>query len=497
MGFMLSVFLPPALPGQETAVSGEPMRLTPEEAVALAVKNNLTLQKAGIAVDTLRRKSDMAWNQFIPSVSVGGNLALDNEKAKTTIPGGAVPLKYKDVKDLYDKLSLPVPPTLKDELEREDIIPGKTLYNYMMPYSSTNFDNPQWHIMGQIQMSLSISAAMFEAMKTLQYAYQSGQLSLENAKIQTEREIRKAYNQLLLAQEQAALLKESYDAASRQVSIAQANYNAGLAPELNVLQAQVNRENLRPQIEQAEIGIKIAMARFADTLGLPYDTPLELVPVKTDGEFVSLDVTELIQKASANKPEIQALRQDILGLESQRKAKKLQLTPALTLSWTGSRTFTKDPWKDDWFSADNWKTGGSFSIGFNWKLDSLLPFSTASQGIKDAEADILSKNADIALAVRSTEIEVYNIILTLDQIRLTTETRQKAIELAEKTTALTEQAYRAGLRDFLEVQNAVLELRKARVAKLEQQFNYLNNLVDLEYSIGVPFGTLSNTNGSN
>jgi hypothetical protein len=26
---------------------------------------------------------------------------------------------------------------------------------------------------------------------------------------------------------------------------------------------------------------------------------------------------------------------------------------------------------------------------------------------------------------------------------------------------------------------------------LEQQFNYLNSLIDLEYSIGVPFGTLS------
>jgi outer membrane protein TolC len=333
---------------------------------------------------------------------------------------------------------------------------------------------------------------MFEGMKTLRLLYETGQLEYENAKLQMEREVRKAYNQILLAQEQAAMLRESFDAANRQVAIAQANYNAGLAPELNVLQAQVSRENMRPQIDQAESGIKIAMARFADTLGLPYDTPLELVPVKTDGEFVSLDVTELIRQASANKPEIQSLRQQILILESGRKTARLQLTPALTLDWTGTQAFTRDPWKDSWFNSDHWTGGGAFSLGLGWKLDSLLPFSSGFQGIKDAEADIKSKNIDIAMAVRSTEIEIYNIVLNLERIMLTTETQQKAIDLAERTTTLTEQAYRAGLQDFLQVQNAVLELRRARVQMLEHQFNYLNGLIDLEYSIGVPFGTLSN-----
>jgi len=43
----------------------------------------------------------------------------------------------------------------------------------------------------------------------------------------------------------------------------------------------------------------------------------------------------------------------------------------------------------------------------------------------------------------------------------------------------------------LQVQNAQLELRQARVSMLEQQFNYLNGLIDLEYAVGVPFGSLA------
>jgi outer membrane protein TolC len=63
--------------------------------------------------------------------------------------------------------------------------------------------------------------------------------------------------------------------------------------------------------------------------------------------------------------------------------------------------------------------------------------------------------------------------------------------MAEQAYQLTEEAYRAGLQDLLEVQNADLTLRQARLQMLEQNFNYRMGLIDLEYAIGVPFGTLS------
>jgi outer membrane protein TolC len=66
------------------------------------------------------------------------------------------------------------------------------------------------------------------------------------------------------------------------------------------------------------------------------------------------------------------------------------------------------------------------------------------------------------------------------------------VNLAEQSYRLTEESYRAGLSDFLQVQSAELELRKARAGMTEQRFNYLTSLIDLEYSIGVPFGTLGN-----
>jgi outer membrane protein TolC len=125
------------------------------------------------------------------------------------------------------------------------------------------------------------------------------------------------------------------------------------------------------------------------------------------------------------------------------------------------------------------------------RLHSLIPWSPDDQGIKNMEDNIRAANIGLAQLIQGTEIEIYNTILSLERIRITTEAQMQTISLAERAYRLSEQAYRAGLQDLLQVQNAELELKQARVSMLEQQFNFLNGLIDLEYSIGVPFGTLA------
>jgi outer membrane protein TolC len=347
-------------------------------------------------------------------------------------------------------------------------------------------------VAGSIQTSLNINFAMFEAMRQLQLDYESGLLSYEKAKTQLERDVRKSYYQMLLLQENIALLRENYDAAERRVAMARANYRAGLVPELNLLQAQVAVENMKPTIDQAENGLKLVMAQFAMNLGLGYDTRFELIPVEEGLDFIPLDVAELIHQASINKPEIQELRQNILVLESTRKAKKQQTyTPTLSLSWNLNSAFTQDPWKDSWFDSDLWTNSGSLTISLGFKLHSLLPWSSDIQGIKTIDDNIRGLSLNIAQAVRGTEVEIYNTLLSLEKIRTTVEAQKYTVNLAERSYKLTEEAYRAGLTELLEVQNAELELRKSRIGVLEQDFNYIQGLIDLEYSMGVPFGTLS------
>jgi outer membrane protein TolC len=125
-------------------------------------------------------------------------------------------------------------------------------------------------------------------------------------------------------------------------------------------------------------------------------------------------------------------------------------------------------------------------------LNSLLPFTKQGQSLKDTDNALRTLNIGLAQAIRGTEIEIYNTVLSLERSKTLAETQAETVALAERTYRLTEEAYRAGLQDLLQVQSADLSRRQAQVQMLEQQFNYLTGLIDLEYSIGVPFGTLSN-----
>jgi len=465
------------LSAQEAAV--QPLLLSPDEAVERAIRNNLSLESSRTSVATKKRASDLSWNQFIPSITVAGILSMDNEASSIS---GSFPVDMAEVLNpAFSALTQGLVPNM---------IPSNSVFG-SVPFSA---DAPRWHIVGSLQTSFNFSMAMIENMNRLRLDYESGLLSYEKAKAQLERDVRKAYHSMLMLQENIALLRSSFENVERQVQMAQANYNAGLAPELTLLQARVARENMRPTIDQAENGLKLSMAQFAMYLGLDYDTPFELVPVDNTFDFIPIDVAEMIRMASSSKPDIMELRQNILMLQSARKAQVYSLTPSLSIGWNFNPVFTRDPWKDSWFESDHWMDRGSLSFTLSMRLHSLIPFSTDSQGIKNIDDQITTANIGLAQLIRGTEIEIYNTVLSLERIRISTEAQTQTISLAEQSYRLTEMAYEAGLQDLFQVQSAEQSLRQARVQMLEQQFNYLNGLIDLEYSIGVPFGTLSRRN---
>ncbi|MCL2557891.1 MAG: TolC family protein [Treponema sp.] len=429
-----------------------PLRLSLAEAVDIAIANNLGLESARISASMARRASDLSWNQFIPSLDLSGTASRLNNPPAINIPGTATPL------------------------------PGAR--------------SPQWAMTGTFSTALNLNVSMFEDMRRLRLEYERGLISYATATAQLERDTRKAFHNILYLQENIALLHGSFENASRQAQISQANFNAGLAPELTLLQAQVARENLRPIIDQAESGLRLLIMQFAVFLGLPYDTEFELEPVPTAMAPMELDAAALIARAAAAQPGAQATRQDILVLESRLRAGRLRLyTPSLALNWSLNSTYAGNRWEENsWFDGiadnDNWNRGGSLSITLAFRLNGLLPFGLERQGLAALADQISLARIGLAQMIRGTEIEIHNLVLTLERTRLTAGALAQTAALAQRSFELTEQAHRAGLADLFQVQNAEQSLRQAQVQLHEQHYNYLNGLIDLEYALGVPFGTL-------
>jgi outer membrane protein TolC len=443
--------------GSVFAVAGlfAEVRIIPvDEAVKMAIDSNLSLESARISLDTKKRKNDLKWNQFIPTIGVTGSLVRDNEAGMYT--------------GLVEDPTSP------------------------FGYAVGSREQPQWHVAGGLSASITIVTALFEGLKNYRLDYEAGVLSYGKAKAQMERDLRKLYHNILLAEENVRLQQEKYAAAERQETQAQANYRAGLAPELQYLQARVAKENMKPQIDEAENNVRLAKANFAFVIGLPYDTEIELVPLEGGFDPVSLDVAQLIADASRNKPDILELRQTLLVAQSGRKAQALQAqTPYLNLSWNMQRAFGGDPWKDSWGDNDLWQKSGSLTVTLGMTFNGLVPWFKESQAVKDMDNQIASLNVNLAQMIRGTEIEVYNTCLILERTKSSVDAMRQNVDLAERSYRSTETAYRSGLQTLLEVQNAANQLQEARLGVMSQTVTYINGLIDLEYALGVPFGSLS------
>jgi outer membrane protein TolC len=422
-----------------------PMRLSPNEAVDLAIRNNLDLEAQRISTGTARRASNLAWNQLIPTVDVGATMYRLN-----TAP------------------------------ERIDLgIPG------MPPMDFANRSGRTIHV----TTALSFNFGKFAEMNKLRQDYKLGLITYNKARAQLERDTRKLYHNILLIQENIALLQGSLETADRQVQIAQVKLNAGIAAELTLLQARVARESLLPIIDQARNGLSLFRMQFSMFLGLPHDTEFELIPVATDMSPIPLDTMELISMAAAGQPDIQELRQSILIMNSIRQSNKHNMsTPTLSLGWTVDPTLGRSPF----FERDMWsQQAEAFTMSVGFRLNWFLPFGTERQYIRSLNDQIRAANINLEQMIRGTEIEIHNLVQTLERIKLSIEALKQTVTLAERSFQLTEQAYRLGRSDVFQVQNAELSLRQARVQLSEQQFNYLNGLLDLEYMLGIPFGTLA------
>ena len=439
-----------ASPRTESPRTEGPLRLTPNDAVDMAIRNNLNLEMARINLDMQRRASDSAWNQFIPNVGVTGTIARANRE--TVQPG----------------------------------IPG------IMP----SITHPQWALMGTFSAELVVTRAQFENMRTLQQQFASGLIGYERARLQMEQGVRKMYNGILLLQANAGLLEESYRNSRRQAEMAEASFRAGLAPRLVWLQAQVAVENMRPAVSDLTNTLQNLKGNFALLLGLPHDTPLELQPVPLGVSVIPWDVAELISRAAAGSPDIQVLQAEIMTLQAQQRTLRLQhRSPFIRFGLTVNPTFMGDPLQDTLTDTDNWQDRGNFSITLGMNLNGLFSRTREGQQLRDMEAALQMQNIRLAQTIRETELEIFTMINSLERIRTTVEVQQATVYLAEESYRLTEEAFRAGLQDFQVVQNAALALDQARIRLLTEQFNYINYLIDLEYALGVPFGTLSG-NGS-
>lgn len=453
--------------------ASEKMTITVDDAVKLAREHNLGLKSSVLELHTQQLKKDNSWNVFIPTVQASGTIMRWNKS------------QFMDVLNGYDGSG-------------SVVIPGVgTVYDQVLQVSA---DLPRWGISASLDFSLNLNFGFVNDIQGTRLDYEAGRISYQTAVKKLERDVRKNFYNIILLGDNIELMKQNIKAALDRYKQAKVNYQNGLVPELSMLTARVAYENMKPGLSEMTLGYTTAINSFKMMLGINFREEVELKG-SIDVEPDIFNFEKLISEFLEGRFDLLSLRKNISILENTRKGLIARsMTPTVMLGLNFDPAFTKDPFKSSWFGniGEEWiQQSGMFRLTVALSLDSFLPFSSARINIKEMENSIEKTKLGLQQAKEGAELEIQSIVMRLNKSVQSLETLKLNVALAQKVYEMAMEAYNAGNKELLEVENAEIELNKAKLEVIKEKYNYKTGLLDLEYALNTTKEGIKEVNHEN
>lgn len=447
------------------------MDITIEEAVSLALQNNLGLKSENYNFSKTKWSLYTVWNTFLPDASLSLNLTKSN----------------LDEDDRTTEISQLVPNPADT-----DSYGDTTFYNQTMLYED-EVVRPEWGAMLNFNLTFTFNAAMvFNVYQTV-LDYQNGKLTVEDAKNRLVLDVKKNYYSMILQKKNIALFEQNLESARKRYEQAAISYNNGYVSEVQMLGARIRYENMKPSLDQMKNGYEIAMMSFNNMLGLASDVELNMTSSIEKPEDINFDIKQILNDYLDNNITIRTLKNVLLQVQNARNFSIASLTPTFQLGYTMDPTFMKDPMEDPWFETDqddedadrtwqdNWKQqGGMLRLTLSLPLSTWFPLSKdqvsiigSSYAVKKTQVDLQNTRNQLEIQVRQLVKKIENSIDTIESLRLN-------VELAEKSYRLTEIEYNSGQKERIDVEEAEQEKNKALLNLLNAEFDYTTGILDLK-----------------
>ncbi|HKL85796.1 MAG TPA: TolC family protein, partial [Treponemataceae bacterium] len=213
-------------------------------------------------------------------------------------------------------------------------------------------------------------------------------------------------------------------------------------------------------------------------------TEIELIG-EINPTISSFNADDLVKQHLGNRLDIALLGKNIDLMNTQLRATKLQLyTPSLSLNQSFAPSLSAID--DDWLEKDNWKDqSGAFSLTLAFNLTNLLPFSSMGQKLESTNETLRKLELSKQQALYSAELEIRNLVKKLEKSSTSITAMEFNVRIAEKAWRLTEQGYKAGTIEYLDLKDAENTLMQARLGVLSEKYTYISNLLDLETALNI------------
>ena len=420
------------------------MRLTLGEALDLALSENPTVKVAEMEVQRFDYVKRQTWGSWIPQISVGGTYTRSIVKQSMT-----------------KGLSFGADNTLAAQ--------GDATWTLFAP-------------------------AVFRTLKMNDVQRTAAVESARSSRITLVAEVKKAFYNILLAEQSLDVLRESQATVQRTVDDTSVQYENGLTSEYDLLTAQVQLSNLKPSILQTENSIRIAKLMLKMYLSIP-----EQVEIEVEGELDAmrdkvLAGTEGLTTDTSDNSDLRTLelQEDLLRL--QLKAENASRLPTIgafgnfTLTGNNMGSVSFDPDKMTMTSVKDgyfWQNPLSAGIRVSVPLFSGLTKMNRSREIKNQISQI---GLQRTYARQQVDVQVRSALNDLLTARETMYAQELTVEQARKAYKISDTRYRAGAGTILELNSAQLSQTQAQLNFSQAIYDYLSAKAEYDRIVGREHG---------
>ncbi|HUG42503.1 MAG TPA: TolC family protein [Longimicrobiales bacterium] len=473
-GLLLALAAPAWLPAQQTT-SAEPARvLTLREAIGTALEGNATLENARWGLEAAQAQAREAWGSIFPAANLNATYTRNLDIPTSFLPA-----------IIFDPGADP-----------DDLI-GVQFGSENAWFAQLRADQPLFNAAAFLGVG---AAGRFEALQQEVVRGQAQQVATET---------RLRYYDVLLAQEQLRLTRNSVARVEQVLGETRSLNRAGLASEYDVLRLEVELANLEPNQARADNAFDATRRSLAVAMGVPGLEEVELagslltieLPARPGGPVTvaggagaaggaalmldrgvvaeALPAAEAIAVAERNRSD---LRQLALMRELRRTERKVELSQYLPrVSLFGTWTAQGQGEDMTFFGAHHFNAravGVEVSVPLFNGLQRPARVSRLGAVVEQVEAQL-----DLARDQARNEVETL-----LEQAReayARAAAQRQAVSQATRGFDIARAEFTAGVGSRLQLTDAELALRQSEFNYAQAVYDYLTAQARLDAAVGV------------
>jgi outer membrane protein TolC len=270
--------------------------------------------------------------------------------------------------------------------------------------------------------------------------------------------------------------------------VAMKKYDAGIASDFEVLQAESDVINFQPQLISSRNQVSFALLAVMDLLNVKAEEGFDVELIgELKPEYRTFDKQEIFKKALDNKYEIQSFKKGIEAAELQTKLVRSANKPTFSAfsNYTIQSQYDATTGKDVYWGEGAWRDDLTFGAVAQVPISALFPWSKERADKTKDQLDYEQLKLSLTTIESGVRLNIENLLLKLEEEKSKIASMDKSVELMSRLYRTTRERYGLGLVSNIELRDAETNLNSAQLGRVQAIYNYTVTFISLLDAAGV------------